>query len=152
MVFNSPCFPITSTRPFANFSILFPYFAFFFFCVTKGPLKHLDNLQFAKVTYYLDVHAYPNLTTCLLGVTNKKYTQSSRARLKELLHNAFSDVQKMLSENTIWFQPQRKRKYEPYAHKKMKKECIKILKIGPEMSGNGAATCFCRSLSTRVLA
>lgn len=25
----------------------------FFFCVTKGALKHLDNLQFAKVTYYL---------------------------------------------------------------------------------------------------
>lgn len=57
----------------------------------------------------------PAQPTCLLT-----YPQSSGVGLGEQFHNAFSDVQKMLSENSIGFQPQRKRKYEPCTHKKIK--------------------------------
>lgn len=40
----------------------------------------------------------PAQPTCLLT-----YSLSSRVGLGELFHNAFSDVQKMLSENSIGF-------------------------------------------------
>lgn len=89
MVFNSACFlmhraffwiflKLLPQDHLPAFPFSFPILLFFFYCVTKGPLKYLDKLQFAKVTYYLANEISPCDNFCGTELQKKKKTHIAK--------------------------------------------------------------------------